>query len=235
MTTIHQRIFADIEAKIMSGEWQPGHRIPFEHELEAEYRCSRMTVSKALSALADRGMIVRRRRVGSFVTAPQIDRTVLDIQDIATAASAAGHAYEFRIFGREEGVLTSGEAARLGETAGAPVLRVQCLHVVDGRPHALERRLILLHTVPQARDEAFLQMPPGTWLLEQVAWTEARHVIRAVAADAATAQRLELARGDPCLLLTRQTWQNGRTVTAVEITHPGDRYQFTGVFHPSSR
>ena len=57
-------------ARILSGEWPPGHRIPFEHELTARYRCSRMTVSKALGDLVAAGLIERRRRAGSFVRRP---------------------------------------------------------------------------------------------------------------------------------------------------------------------
>ena len=56
----------------MSGEWAPGHRIPFEHELATEYGCSRMTVNKALSQLARAGLIERRRRSGSFVLPAEI-------------------------------------------------------------------------------------------------------------------------------------------------------------------
>ena len=47
--------------RILSGEWPPGHRIPFEHELTARYGCSRMTVSKALGELVEAGLIERRR------------------------------------------------------------------------------------------------------------------------------------------------------------------------------
>ena len=54
---LHQRIRTDIEAKILSGDLGPGDRIPFEHELTAQYGCSRMTVSKAISALAEAGLI----------------------------------------------------------------------------------------------------------------------------------------------------------------------------------
>ena len=50
---LYQRIRSDLEAKIMSGDWPPGHRVPFEHELMESYDCSRMTVNKVLSALAD--------------------------------------------------------------------------------------------------------------------------------------------------------------------------------------
>jgi GntR family histidine utilization transcriptional repressor len=126
-------------------------------------------------------------------------------------------------------------ATQLGEPTGAEILRLHCLHAVDGKPNALERRIIMLAMVPSARTEGFASVPPGKWLLDMVPWSKARHVIRAVSADAATARLLETERGDACLTLIRQTWQNSRTVTYVEIIHPGDRFQFAGDFHPTER
>jgi GntR family histidine utilization transcriptional repressor len=43
MTIIHRRIESDIERRILSGEWRPGHRLPTESELMAVYGCARMT------------------------------------------------------------------------------------------------------------------------------------------------------------------------------------------------
>src|SRR3546814_16999838 len=63
---------ADIEARIRSGAWPPGHRIPFEHELTATYGCSRATGSKALGALARAGIIDRRRRAGRAEERPLV-------------------------------------------------------------------------------------------------------------------------------------------------------------------
>jgi GntR family histidine utilization transcriptional repressor len=235
LVPIHQKIFTDIEMKILSGDWRPGDRIPIEHDLVEQYGCSRMTVSKALSTLVERGLIVRRRRIGSFVASPQIDRTVMDIQDISTEAVLAGYEHRHEILARKIERLAPAEALKLGITDGAAVLRLQCLHIVDGTPTAIERRIILLDSVPLARHESFAEAPPAKWLLSQVPWSKARHVIRAVSADAVTARILKIERGEPCLNLIRQTWQNERMVTHVEITHPGDRFQFAGVFHPAEK
>ena len=62
--SLHRRILDDVEGKILSGEWPPGHRIPFEHELTEQYQCSRMTVNKAITELVKRGLIERRRKSG---------------------------------------------------------------------------------------------------------------------------------------------------------------------------
>ncbi|OWW04047.1 histidine utilization repressor [Rhizobium sp. R72] len=235
MEPIYLQIFKDIEAKILSGDWRPGDRIPREHDLINDYACSRMTVSKALTALVERGLVVRKRKTGSFVASPQIDRTVMDIQDIGTEAMLAGHEHRYEILTRTIETLGPIEARRLGSTSGAEILRIQCLHILDGKPTAIERRIILLDTVPLARNESFAAVPPAQWLLSQVPWSKAKHVIRAVAADAVTARMLAIDRGEPCLTLIRQTWQNERMVTYVEITHPGDRFQFAGIFHPADK
>ena len=70
--TLYKQIRLDIERRILTGEWPPGHRIPFEHELMARYGCSRMTVSKALSELAQADLIERRRRAGTLCAPSQI-------------------------------------------------------------------------------------------------------------------------------------------------------------------
>ncbi|WP_207543673.1 GntR family transcriptional regulator [Salipiger marinus] len=44
--SLHDRILSDLESRILSGAWPPGHRIPTEQELRQTYGCSRMTVNK---------------------------------------------------------------------------------------------------------------------------------------------------------------------------------------------
>src|SRR5207244_10847018 len=105
---------ADIEKRILTGEWPPGHRIPFEHELVARYGCSRMTVNKALSELAQADLIERRRRAGSFVRRPQHQSAVLKIADIRAEITALGRAYGYELLHRKLRAATAAERDRLG-------------------------------------------------------------------------------------------------------------------------
>src|SRR5262245_51587564 len=100
--SLYQRILGDIRDRILAGEWPPGHRIPFEHELSVSYRCSRMTVNKALSQLAKAGLIERRRRSGSFVRRPQLQSAVLEIYDIKAEVQALGLPYRYELRSRRE-------------------------------------------------------------------------------------------------------------------------------------
>src|SRR6478672_1652249 len=53
--------------EILGGRYGPGDRLPTEHELCAHFRISRTPVTRALSELAEEGVILRHRRRGSFV------------------------------------------------------------------------------------------------------------------------------------------------------------------------
>lgn len=53
--------------EILSGRYHPGDRLPTEHELCERYAVSRTPVNRALSELAEEGVVLRRRRHGTFV------------------------------------------------------------------------------------------------------------------------------------------------------------------------
>jgi len=222
----------DLQRRILGGSWPPGHRLPSEHELLAQYDCSRMTVNKALSALASAGLIVRRRRAGSFVAAPTSQGTVLKIHDIREEVSEAGKSYRYEVIGRTVRKATAEDMRRLELESRVEVLAVEVRHDSGERPYVFEERLINLAEVPDARDEAFASSPPGTWLLQQIPWTDAEHVIRAAPADATAARRLGIGNGEACLVIERRTWQAGRPLTAVRLVYPGDRHQLVARFNP---
>ncbi len=213
----------------MSGELRPGDRIPVEHELMAEYGCSRMTVSKALSALAGAGLIARQRRRGSFVTPPRIHMAALQIPDIREEIEKRGHAYTLRLVTRSIRDADSAQAALLRLRRPRELLALDCVHLADGRPYALEHRLINLAAVPEARDADFAATPPGSWLLAHVPWTEAEHRITAAPAGEAAAL-LDLADDRACLVLERWTWREAETITYVRTVFDGERFDLSAHF-----
>ncbi|RYD83811.1 MAG: GntR family transcriptional regulator, partial [Sphingomonadales bacterium] len=165
--SLHQRILGDIEGRILSGEWPPGYRIPFEMELAAHYDCSRMTVNKALSQLAKSGLIERRKRSGSFVTQPHAQSAVLEIRDIKAEVQSLGMVYDYELLKREQRRANGEERERLDLKAGAIVLTVECRHFAGKKPFCLEERLINLAAVPEASAQSFDTTAPGPWLLER--------------------------------------------------------------------
>jgi GntR family transcriptional regulator, histidine utilization repressor len=232
--TLHQRIRADIENRILTGAWRPGYRIPFEHELLAQYGCARMTVNKAIASLVAAGLIVRRRRVGSFVAAPRAQSAVLEIPDIRADITARGQVYSLRLLSRRRRKPAGRHAGEQKLAAKGDLLALRCLHLANGRPFALEERLISLVTVPEAGDVDFSKEPPGSWLLGHVPWTEAEHRISAINADEGTAAALDVEPHSACLALERQTWRGSRHITHVRQVFPGPGFDLVARFAPRS-
>ncbi len=228
--SLHERIGAMIRQQILSGAWPPGFRIPVEHALMTQFGCSRMTVSKALSELALAGLIERRRRAGSFVSRPQVLSAVLEIRDIRAEILGLGRRYDYTLLSKRWRAASKADRAQLDLADSADVLALDCRHRADGRPFAVEQRLINLAAVPDAAHADFANTAPGTWLLAHVPWTEAEHRIASVPAAPRIAALLDIEPGAACLVIRRRTWRGPQTLTAVTLTYPGPLYEMVARF-----
>jgi GntR family histidine utilization transcriptional repressor len=230
---IHLEIQLDIEGKIERGEWRPGDRVPVEHELTKVYNCSRMTVSKALSRLSAAGLLIRKRRSGTFVAMPRLAEPLLTIPDIRAEVLSTDRTYNFTILGRTIRTVTDlTDANHLGVPLRSPMLCIDVMHYADSLPFALEARQINLNVVPGAADETFETISPGEWLVAHFAWSEGEHSLRAISADEILARQLKISVGTACCSVARRTWINGDLITFVRLVYPGERHRFVLRFGP---
>lgn len=215
-TSLHQRIRTDIERRILANEWPPGFRIPIEQELMQEYRCSRMTVNKALSGLVAAGFLDRRKKAGTFVVYPSGHHASLVIPDIRKAVLESGFPYQYRMLGRSERDGTAEDRERMKLTASSPLLEVASLHYAGTNCFAYEIRQICLTASPEAAQIDFTRVPPSVWLLTHVPWSNAEHHIDAVALEEDVAGKMGLLPGAASLKLRRRTWAEKGTITYAE-------------------
>jgi GntR family histidine utilization transcriptional repressor len=227
--SMHERIRGEIEAGILSGALAPGDRLPTEHELMERYGCARMTVNKALSALAAAGLIERRKRAGSFVAQPRLHSMVLDIPDLMQEVLRRGQSYRFELLDREIRHAAANPHDSFDLGAG-PMLDLTGLHYADGRRLAVEQRRTRLAAVPDLEHASFDTEPPGSWLLRHVPWTEAETRISAVAADSRTAASLLLDAGAPLLQIERRTWRGTDRITFVRQLFRAESYDLFAKF-----
>ena len=76
---ISQIILGDIE----KGTWQVGDQLPSEQALSENFAVSRFTIRSALDDLQNRGMISRRRRLGTIVTSSKpIELMVQEVRSV---------------------------------------------------------------------------------------------------------------------------------------------------------
>ena len=230
---IYEQIRRAIAAPIVAGRWRPGRRIPSEMELTKAFKASRMTVNRALTALAADGLIVRWRRRGSFVAERAVELSVFEIWDIAAEIERSGRAYAYELLAREHVDADADLASRDGRRAwNAPA----GTHVPPQRRRRCRAARAPLHQSRRraaGRQESFDTIAPGRWLLDHVPWSEAEHIIRAEPADARIARLMHVERGAACLVIERRTWQGRKAITLARLVHPGARHALTGRFRPA--
>lgn len=67
-TPLYSQVERILENNIMTGNWNEGFQLPTENELAKIYDVSNITVKRAIINLVDKGMLVRQRGRGTFVT-----------------------------------------------------------------------------------------------------------------------------------------------------------------------
>lgn len=231
-STLHDQILTAITSKILSGEWGPGFRIPFETELATQFGVSRMTVNKVLSQLTREGVLERRRKLGTVVCAPRAESAVLEIVDLELEVSRLGKRYRYQLLSQSSRQISATERLSFPIIANSAVVVLSCLHFADDIPFCSEERVINVAAVPDAAGFDFALEAPSHWLLRQVPWRSAKHVMSAVNASAAVAKQLQIKLGAACLVIDRLTEFNGLYVTHVRLTYSGDKHQMVAQFSP---
>ncbi|WP_271398159.1 GntR family transcriptional regulator [Salinicoccus roseus] len=67
-TPLYSQVERILENNIITGNWNEGFQLPTENELAKLYDVSNITVKRAIINLVDKGMLVRQRGRGTFVT-----------------------------------------------------------------------------------------------------------------------------------------------------------------------
>jgi len=214
-----QAIQDEVLRRIHARDWPPGHVIPGEVDLAREFGCARATVNRALRALAEAGLLERRRKAGTRVALHPVSRATVDIPVIRREIEDRGCHYEYTLLAR---AVTAPPAAQRASLGPDPALHVTALHSADGAPYVVEDRWISLVTVPQADDAPFDTISANEWLLAHAPFTHGDISFSAEAANDRQADWLTTTPGAPVFTITRTTWDHARAITVVRLIYaPG--------------
>jgi len=219
-STIHSPTFSPLYRQIRglitrsleSGEWGPGDVIPSESELAVRFGVSQGTVRKAIDEMAAENLLVRRQGKGTFVATHNDPRSFFRFLRIAA----------------NDGPLQQLKSIPLEcwrAKAGADVART--LAIETGAPIIIVRRLLRFGNEPAVFDEIYLPgelfpdltldiLKSGEMSLYSLFETRygvrmirADERLRAVSADRVSAELLQVAEGNPLLLVERITFTYG--------------------------
>jgi DNA-binding GntR family transcriptional regulator len=125
-----------LEAAIANGSLPTGSRL--ENEILLAQRCglSRPTVRQAVQALVDKGLLVRKRGVGTQVIQPHVRRSV-DLTSLYDDLALSGEAPTTRVLSLDRIPAPADVAAELGLAADEEIVVLRRLRSTRGEPLAL--------------------------------------------------------------------------------------------------
>jgi GntR family transcriptional regulator len=210
---LYRQVREQLTRHIADGSWKAGEMVPSEMQIAAELGVSQGTVRKALDDMTAAKLLVRRQGRGTFVATHDEARILFQFFKLQT--DDGGRIFpESEVVSATTGDADADEAQHLKLFPGEPVIRIRRIRSLAGRPCIAETI-----TLPVALFDGIERGPVPNNLYDLYARQYGVTVaggserIKAVAADAGTAQLLGLAVGAPLMLIDRiATALDGRPV-----------------------
>ncbi|MCX4480226.1 GntR family transcriptional regulator [Streptomyces cellulosae] len=223
---LYFQLSQQLESAIEHGTLTPGTLLGNEIELAARLGLSRPTVRQAIQSLVDKGLLVRRRGVGTQVVHSKVKRP-LELSSLYDDLESAGQRPTTTVLVNTMVAASAEVAAALGVTEGSEVHRIERLRSAHGEPIAY-----LCNYIPPGLldlDSGQLEATGLYRLMRAAGITlhSARQTIGARAATAVEAERLREQPGAPLLTMQRVTFDDtGRAVEYGTHTYRPSRYSF---------
>jgi GntR family transcriptional regulator len=201
---LYQQVRDDFVQRLVDGRWTPGQALPSEMELATEIGVSQGTVRKALDALAAENLVVRRQGRGTFVAEHDEARILFQFFKLAPDVGQGGFPAS-RILRVDRGAATPAEAQALAQPADTPVLRIERVRSLGGRPVIVET-VVLPHALYPGLGDG--EIPNNLYALYATRYgitvARAQEKLKAIALAPADAAALGVAPGHPALLIDRR-------------------------------
>ncbi|MFE0677745.1 GntR family transcriptional regulator [Streptomyces sp. NPDC058867] len=223
---LYHQLARQLEAAIGGGELTPGHLLGNEIDLSTRLGLSRPTVRQAIQSLVDKGLLIRRRGVGTQVVHSQVRRP-LELSSLYDDLEAAGQGPTTRVVRNETVPADARVAAALGLAEGTEVVLLERLRHTHDRPVAL-----LCNHLPAGlldSDTARLEETGLYRMMRSAGITlhSAHQRVGARSATAGEAARLDEPPGAALLTMERTAYDDtGRAVEYGTHVYRASRYSF---------
>ncbi|MFF6803932.1 UTRA domain-containing protein [Streptomyces sp. NPDC012616] len=223
---LYHQLARQLEKAIERGALAPGNLLGNEIDLSARLGLSRPTVRQAIQSLVDKGLLVRRRGVGTQVVHSQVKRP-LELSSLYDDLEAAGQRPTTRVVRNERVPATADVAAALAVAEGSEVTLLERLRGTHGQPVAFLSNY-LSPALPDF-DTGRLESTGLYRLLRTAGVTlhSARQTVGARSATAEEAALLAEAEGAALLTMRRTAYDDtGRAVEYGTHVYRASRYAF---------
>jgi DNA-binding GntR family transcriptional regulator len=223
---LYFQVASRLQELIEQGEIGVGSRIENEVDLAERLGVSRPTTRRAIQYLVERGMLVRKRGVGTQVVHPKVRRPV-ELSSLWDDLSAADKLPRTTVLSLRVMPATDAIAEALELPVGTEVTWIERLRYADNEPlalmhNAIPRELLTLTAEDLARYGLYELLRRGGFTPRV-----ATQVIGARTANASEARTLDEKRGASLLTMTRTAWDaNGRVLEYGSHVYRASRYSF---------
>ncbi|MFD5294750.1 GntR family transcriptional regulator [Streptomyces mutabilis] len=234
-----ERIAAEIRKLIMSGDWEPGRKVPTNEELRTKYETSNVTIQRALQILKDEKFLEGKTGIGVFVRGERA-QTISPAHYIAPAEPGQPYRWLTEATNRQQ----RGRYRMLAVREVVPPVEVaRALRLVKGETAMLRSRIGFLDDQPAELVHSYypIELARGTRLadrrlipggspalLEEMGYPT-RSQDDAVAARPATTEEyeaLEIPRDVPVIEVFRIVYSDEeKPIEVTLLTKPAHRFK----------
>ena len=223
---LYAQLAEQLERAIADGTLRPGDRLDTEVELAERLGLGRPTVRQAVQELVSKGLLVRRRGIGTQVVQSPVHRP-LELTSLHDDLAAAGARPTTRVLTLEHVAADAVVAEALRLQVGDPVVHLRRLRSRGSEPLAVMTNWLpegLVDLTPERLEEHGLyDLLRRTGVHLRIA----QQRIGARGADGQESRLLGIPRGTPVLTMERTAYDdNGRAVERAAHCYRADAHSF---------
>lgn len=223
---LYYQVSNRLENAIHSGVIPAGARLENEIEIAARLGLSRPTVRRAIQELVNKGLLVRRRGIGTQVVQGQVTRQV-ELTSLYEDLQGQHHEPTTRVLAHEVVPATEAVAVGLGMTAGDDVVYIRRQRSTDGVPVAVLENYLPLEfdniTTEDLSARGLYQILRARGVTIRIA----KQRIGARRAEGDESELLDIDKGGPVLTMERVAYDNaGRAFEYGHHCYRPDLYSF---------
>jgi GntR family transcriptional regulator len=226
-TPRYEQLEAALDAAIADGRLAPGAVLPREPDLAAGLGLSRQTVGRALNDLAERGLVIRRRGVGTFIAPRRVEQPLDRLYSFVHTLASSGQPPVAQLLGVR---LTADDAASplLTGAAGGLVVEIGRLFYFDDVPVVVEHAFL---PVEYGQRLPLDRLADGVIddLLRELCGIDidrGEEILSMTALPKSTAAILRLRSGAPAFSIVRTAYAGARVMQMRRSLIRGDRARF---------
>lgn len=223
---IYYQISSRLAAAIHSGAIPSGARLENEISIAQRLGVSRPTIRRAIQELVDKGVLVRRRGIGTQVVQGQVTRQV-ELTSLYEDLTSAHHTPSTIVLAHEVVAANEQIAISLGLQPDSAVVYIRRQRSTDGVPVAVLENYLPYEfndiTTDQLRERGLYQILRARGVAIQIA----KQRIGARRAQGDESDLLHIDKGGPVLTMERVAYNNsGRAIEFGHHCYRPDLYGF---------